>query len=763
MKNAICFLLMLWTSAAFGAAPVPPNCVPTSATIGMIGCTTIAGSISPTTDYVQIWSPGVFPDSARLITPAHMLTGQTITGGILTGTFSGSPTFSGAVTFSGSTLFSGSAPSGAGITSLFASPPAIGGTTPAAGAFTSIVAGTPSGGASGAGTINAVAYYVNGVAIGVGPFLPLTGGTVTGATTFSAGGTGVAITNSATVGGNLSVTGTLNAGAFNNTSVLGYQSNGLTTLFITPLDPTGGVQQGVFVGVDAGQYFQTNNLPTRFGMWAGGIDALKFYQDAGGEAVCTGQYSCWFVQHGYGITAHGQSTIAYDTAPQRTSAFGNDSMRDTQGATNSSAFGNESQDDGSGSSNSSFGTFSLHGNAGSIIFPASFTTGDVFHFTFTTTSGSTTGLPATVSYTIPAGATTLSVMTGVLTQMSILTVGYLQPNGVNALTEWGLPNILSAFTSAASGVTANVIALHVPGSFQVSASITCTGTCSSIPVYSAPFTGVSNIAIGPKALYSMALTAANYNIAEGDEAWANLSGTSSGNIGRGYQVAHGATAGTNNIVDGFETMSNPVSLQQNVILAPFLVGVANSTIFGAVILGAASSNSVCFPTSNGVVSIGFADCPPAGNWAMSIQDGALAGTNNNHGGGGGGGGQIGVEIANSNVMTATFTVSDFGGAATYGSHVRFHQTTLPAPSACGGGTPALDANASDTGGTVTEGTSATGCVVTFHVAYPTTPHCQITALVGNATVVGLSAVSTTALTVTNSAGSGNVFNYACWQ
>lgn len=44
---------------------------------------------------------------------------------------------------------------------------------------------------------------------GLGTYLPLTGGTVTGATTFSGAGTGLAVTNNATVGGTLMVTSTI--------------------------------------------------------------------------------------------------------------------------------------------------------------------------------------------------------------------------------------------------------------------------------------------------------------------------------------------------------------------------------------------------------------------------------------------------------------------------------------------------------------------------------------------------------------------------
>lgn len=88
-------------------------CVPTQATPGMPGCQPVASSIA-STDYVQVWIPGAFPASAKIIQVQNLL------------------------------------PSLAG-------------------------------------------------------YLPLTGGTVTGLTTFSGAGTGLAVTNNETVGGLLTV------------------------------------------------------------------------------------------------------------------------------------------------------------------------------------------------------------------------------------------------------------------------------------------------------------------------------------------------------------------------------------------------------------------------------------------------------------------------------------------------------------------------------------------------------------------------------
>lgn len=83
----------------------------------------------------------------------------------------------------------------------------------------------------------------------------------------------------------------------------------------------------------------------------------------------------------------------------------------------------------------------------------------------------------------------------------------------------------------------------------------------------------------------------------------------------------------------------------------------------------------------------------------------------------------------------------------------------PALSACGGGSPALNTGATDTTGTITEGTTATGCVMTFASSKPVAPVCQVTS--PNGTAYTSVATSTTALTIVNGSASGNVYTYRC--
>lgn len=99
-----------------------------------------------------------------------------------------------------------------------------------------------------------------------------------------------------------------------------------------------------------------------------------------------------------------------------------------------------------------------------------------------------------------------------------------------------------------------------------------------------------------------------------------------------------------------------------------------------------------------------------------------------------------------------------GAAAGTPTHVATAQTTAPALTGCGGGSPAI--TGSDTAGIVTMGTSATGCVITFNVAYTGTPYCVVswiaTPLASQSYVT-----SNAAITTTQTSTSGNKLQYLC--
>lgn len=85
-------------------------------------------------------------------------------------------------------------------------------------------------------------------------------------------------------------------------------------------------------------------------------------------------------------------------------------------------------------------------------------------------------------------------------------------------------------------------------------------------------------------------------------------------------------------------------------------------------------------------------------------------------------------------------------------------TTAPALTSCGT-TPAIVGT--DMAGTVTMGTTATGCVITFNVPYATAPVCVVTWI---ATPLASQSytTSTTAITLTQTSASNNVAKYICF-
>jgi len=89
----------------------------------------------------------------------------------------------------------------------------------------------------------------------------------------------------------------------------------------------------------------------------------------------------------------------------------------------------------------------------------------------------------------------------------------------------------------------------------------------------------------------------------------------------------------------------------------------------------------------------------------------------------------------------------------------FWQRRRPVISGCSG--CSLDATASDAAGTLTEGTSQTGFVLTFEVAFATAPHCVVSSPTGHA-FTSYTATTTT-LTVANGVQTGSKYSYVCLQ
>lgn len=125
-------------------------------------------------------------------------------------------------------------------------------------------------------------------------------------------------------------------------------------------------------------------------------------------------------------------------------------------------------------------------------------------------------------------------------------------------------------------------------------------------------------------------------------------------------------------------------------------------------------------------------------------------------------GVTGADPAFATTLSGAYTFSNalvtFGNAAGTPTHIATAQTTAPALTSCGGGSPAI--SGTDEAGIVTMGTTATGCVITFNVAYTGTPFCLVnwiaTPLASQSWVT-----SNAAITLTQTSTSGNKAVYIC--
>lgn len=91
-------------------------------------------------------------------------------------------------------------------------------------------------------------------------------------------------------------------------------------------------------------------------------------------------------------------------------------------------------------------------------------------------------------------------------------------------------------------------------------------------------------------------------------------------------------------------------------------------------------------------------------------------------------------------------------------HIKYGGSA-PVVSACGTGSPSIDATATDSSGTVTVGTVAAGCTITFNKAYTTSNHCRVTS---QGSISGLAySYTLAAITVSASVLGGDLIDYHC--
>jgi len=122
----------------------------------------------------------------------------------------------------------------------------------------------------------------------------------------------------------------------------------------------------------------------------------------------------------------------------------------------------------------------------------------------------------------------------------------------------------------------------------------------------------------------------------------------------------------------------------------------------------------------------------------------------------------GSNIPSAVVFHAEDAAGDVAGTLDFkwdqNAHLSFAPPGVPTITACGGSPSA--ARGSDNAGEVTEGTTATGCVISFKTAYAAAPFCTVTS---QSQLVSFAyTISTSAITVVNTSASGDKIDWVCF-
>ena len=442
---------------------------------GLVGISITGGGGSPggVTGQIQFNNAGTFGGISTTGTGNAVLgTGPTISNPTLNGTISGT-----------------------GVSSLFASPPAIGSTAAAAGTFTNL---TANGTVSGTGITSLFASP------------PAIGSTAPAAGTF----TNVAF----------GATGTI--------------SNGSTPVF------------SVYTASNLGS-------PIVIGANAGGMGApwgpTSAWSTVGSENLLAGNNTgSWLTSivgtQGFGITGLGQSVGSQESNGYQWTGIGNDCFRNTSGILQSVGVGQNANRNYMGYGCVAIGWQALLGNNQSIQLSGTVTNGDVISITFT--SAQLTGSPITVTATATGVSTLQTLANAISTAINANATLASWFNAEVLSTTIPTVTIETSAIALGSAIPANmtyVITSSVSGS---ATEIVTIGVCSS--------SYTENIAIGYECMLGLQMTSAANNIGIGStNLWALTTGI--GNFVAGFTSANLMTTANDCVAIGRTTLQKNVS------------------------------------------------------------------------------------------------------------------------------------------------------------------------------------------------------------
>jgi hypothetical protein len=318
-------------------------------------------------------------------------------------------------------------------------------------------------------------------------------------------------------GGTISTSGTL--ATINVTSSNGYQINGAVAMNISAS------LNAVSLGFGAGAV-NVGGLNTFIGDHAGAANT------SGGENTFVGQIAGYAITTGSYNTALGEHAMGTETTCTFSTAVGNDSQRNYISLGNNTSVGKNALYVGGGQNETAIGAFAKQGNGASIQLGGTPTTGDVCSLTFT---GSFSGSPQTVSYTVQVSDTLANIATGLYTAIQANSTVYaLIGNGSGSGVNDNSNIVLNWFAYACGAITLTFAA---------------TGASTETALIGNGSVGVNNVALGASAMYAAYHTTGAYNIAVGKNSlyWLT-SGSNNTAIGQG--AGNAITTGSFNTLIG---------------------------------------------------------------------------------------------------------------------------------------------------------------------------------------------------------------------